>query len=143
MSDANKGLDEAPPRTLPVLDKDNEAYWTGGARGELLIYRCGECGYYVHLPVGFCPKCESGNVTPQPVSGHGHVRSFAVNYRKWVPGLPDKYVLALVAIDEQDDVQLPCNIINCDPESVTMGMRVQVTFLQQDDVWIPFFEPEA
>jgi len=132
-----------PKRTLPVIDKDIEAYWTGGKNGELLIYRCQDCQYYVHPPVGFCPKCESGDVIPEAVSGHGHVRSFAINYKKWVPGLPDKYVMALVVIDEQDDVQLPCNIINCDPESVTMDMRVQVLFEQHEDLWIPLFEPET
>jgi len=49
----------------------------------------------------------------------------------------------LVTIAEQDNVQLPCNILNCDPESVTMGMKVKVLFEQHEDLWVPFFEPEA
>ena len=44
---------------LPAIDRDNSAYWTGGARGELLIARCADCRYYVHPPTGFCPRCHA------------------------------------------------------------------------------------
>lgn len=129
------------PRPLPAIDPDNRAYWTGGERGELLICRCDDCGYYVHPPVRFCPKCESRDVAPQPVSGRGTVRSFTINYKQWVPGLPDRYVLALVALDEQADVLLPCNIVNCAPEDVRFDMPVQVLFEPAEDLWVPLFEP--
>jgi uncharacterized OB-fold protein len=140
----NDGVaDQPPPRVLPAVDADNVAYWTGGEHGRLLIYRCQDCRYYIHPPVRFCPACESRHVEPEAVSGRGKVTSFSVNHKQWVPGLPPKYVLALVTIAEQDNVQLPCNILNCDPESVTMGMKVKVLFEQHEDLWVPFFEPEA
>ncbi len=126
---------------LPALDRDNTAYWTGGKDGELLICRCGDCGYYIHTPNDFCPKCESRNVVPRAVSGRGTVRSFSINHKQWMPGLPTPYVLALVVIEEQDDVYLPTNIVNCVPEDVTFGMPVKVLFEQRDDIWVPLFEP--
>ena len=128
-------------RPLPALDPDNRAYWTGGQRGELLICRCADCGYRVHPPVRFCPQCESRAVAPQAVSGRGSVYTFTVNYKQWIPGLPERYVLALVAIAEQDDVLLPCNIVGCDPDAVTFGMQVKVLFEQNEDIWVPLFEP--
>ncbi len=133
----------APARALPLLDQDNTDYWTGGAQGEVRIYRCQDCQYYVHPPVRFCPKCESRRVEPEAVSGRGYVTSFTVNHKQWVPGLPARFVLALVSIAEQDDVRLVSNIVHCPPESVTMGMPVRVLFEQQEDIWIPFFEPEG
>jgi uncharacterized OB-fold protein len=129
------------PRPLPALDRDNAAYWTGGEKGELLICRCGDCGYYVHPPVRFCPECESRDVAPQPVSGLGSVYTFTINYKQWVPGLPERYVLALVALAEQEDVLVPCNVVNCDPDAVTFGMPVKVLFEQCEDLWVPLFEP--
>jgi uncharacterized OB-fold protein len=33
------------------------------------------------------------------------------------------------------------NIVNCEPDEVSIGMPVQVVFEQHDDVWIPLFEP--
>ena len=133
----------APARALPVIDLDNRAYWTGGASGALNIYRCQACLYYVHPPVRFCPKCEGRDVAPEAVSGRGFVESFTVNHQPWVPGLPVRFVLALVRIAEQDDVRLVCNIVNCAPQSVTMEMPVRVLFEQHEDLWVPFFEPEA
>ena len=132
-----------PSRPLPALDRDNVAFWTGGKDNQLLINRCGDCQYYIHPPVRFCPKCESRNVAPQKVSGKGRVYTYTINYKQWVPGLPERYVLALVALDEQSDVLLPCNIVNCDPDDVDFDMPVHVLFEQHEDVWVPLFEPIA
>jgi uncharacterized OB-fold protein len=106
-----------------------------------MIYRCQDCSYYIHPPVRFCPECESRNVEPEAVSGDGIVTTFTINHKQWVPDLPEKYVLALVSIAEQDDVRLVCNIVNCDPESVTFDMKVKALFEQHEDLWVPFFEP--
>jgi uncharacterized OB-fold protein len=134
--------DPMPPRALPLLDDNNTAFWTGGKKGELLIHRCSDCGYYVHPPVNFCPECEGRQVAPQPVSGKGTVETLTVVHQQWVPGLKVPYVLALVTIAEQDDVRLACNIVNCAPEDVTFGMSVKVLFEQNEDVWVPLFEPD-
>ena len=121
-----------PARILPMVDRDSTPFWTAGSGGKLVIWRCADCEYYVHPPVPFCPKCESREVSPQPVSGRGAVFSFTVNHKQWVPGLPVPYVLALVAIAEQDDVRLVTNIVDCAPEDVTFGMEVEVVFEQAE-----------
>lgn len=133
----------AAPRPLPALIGDNVDYWTGGEHGELRIYRCRQCSYYVHPPVPFCPQCEGGDVQPEPVSGRGVVTSFTVNHKQWLPNLPVPYVLALVSIAEQEDVRLVSNIVNCPVDEVRIGMPVRVLFEQHEDVWVPLFEPEA
>jgi uncharacterized OB-fold protein len=133
----------APQRTLPVVDKDTRAYWTSGSAGELMIYRCQQCRYYVHPPVRFCPKCESRWVEPEAVSGKGCVTTYTVNYKQWVADLPTPYVLALVELAEQVDVRLTTNIVNCPPESVRIGMPVRVLFEQVEDLWVPLFEPDV
>ena len=129
------------PRSLPALDFDNRPYWTGGEHGQLLIQRCQRCSHYIHPPTSFCPACESRDTACEPVSGRGRVVTFSVNYRQWVPGLPDRYVIALVAIDEQDDVRLATNIVDCDPDDVDFDMPVQVRFEQNEDMWVPLFAP--
>lgn len=133
---------ERPPsRILPVIDRDSRPYWTGGAAKRLEIFRCTECAYFVHPPVRFCPRCESREVAPQPVSGRGTVFSFTINHKQWVPGLPVPYVLALVTIAEQDDVRLITNIVGCAPEDVTFGMEVEAVFEPVEDLWVPLFRP--
>ena len=134
---------DEPARALPALDMDNKDFWTGGKEGELRIYRCQDCEYYIHPPVRFCPKCESRNVEPEAVSGRGTVVAVTVNYKQWVPNLPVPYALALVGIEEQPEVRLVSNILNCEPEEVKIGMPVKVRFEQIEDIWAPFFEPET
>jgi uncharacterized OB-fold protein len=126
---------------LPAVNDDNRAFWTGGAEGALMIARCADCAYYVHPPVGFCPRCESRNVAPERVSGRGEVFSYTVNRKAWLPGLPVPYVLALVELDEQAGLRLPSNIVGCDPDSVRIGMKVAVRFERVEDLYVPLFGP--
>ena len=133
--------DRAPARILPAIDRDSRPFWTAGAAGRLEIFRCGDCACYVHPPVRFCPRCESRDVAPQPVSGRGTVLSFTVNHKQWVPGLPVPYVLAVVTLAEQNDVRLVTNIVGCAPEKVSFGMEVEVVFEPAEDLWVPLFRP--
>jgi uncharacterized OB-fold protein len=58
-----------------------------------------------------------------------------------VPELP--FALAIVELPEQEGLRLTTVIVNCPVEDVSIGMPVQVTFEahEDDDVWIPMFEP--
>ena len=66
-----------------------------------------------------------------------------MNHQPWIPGFDPPYVVAIVEIDEQASVRLMTNIVGCAPDDVRIGMPVQVTFEQHDDVWVPRFEPVA
>ena len=130
----------APPRPLPKLDGDNRPFWTGGAEGELRIMHCGDCGAFIHPPRPVCRVCLSDNVAPKAVAGTGVVDTFTINHQAWYPGLEVPFVIARVALDGAPGVYLTTNIVGCPPEEVDIGDRVRVTFLRQDDVWLPLFE---
>jgi uncharacterized OB-fold protein len=130
-----------PARILPAVDLDSHAFWTSGEHGRLMIHRCADCATYVHPPVPFCPACESGNIAPAAVSGRGQVTTFTINHKQWVPGLPERYVLALVELEEAPEVRVVSNITHCDPAAVTFGMAVEVWFEQAEDLWVPLFRP--
>ena len=66
------------------------------------------------------------------------MHSFTVNHQQWIPG-SDPYVIGLVTIAEQDDVRLTTNLVDCAPDDVRIGMAVEVTFEQAEDVWLPLF----
>ena len=135
-------MTHSPPRPLPATTVDSEPFWTGGAKGQLLIQQCTGCSYYIHPPTGFCPQCEGRDTAFVAVSGKGFVETFTINHKQWMPGLPERYVLALVRLAEQDDVRLATNIVGCDPDEVTFDMPVTVQFEQAEDLWIPLFAPE-
>ena len=58
---------DTAPRIAPWLDDTNRSFWTGGARGLLLIQWCAACSRWVHPPVGACPACEAP-LEPRAVS---------------------------------------------------------------------------
>jgi uncharacterized OB-fold protein len=127
-------------RALPRLDADNRAFWTGGAKGELLINCCQDCGTFIHPPRPVCRHCLSDKVTPKAVAGTGTVDTFTINYQKWRPGMDVPFVIARVAIDGAPGVYLTTNIVGSPVESVDFGDRVRVRFVQTEDVYLPMFE---
>jgi uncharacterized OB-fold protein len=126
-----------PP--LPELQFENVAFWTGGARGELLITRCRSCAHWIHPPLPRCPACRSGEVAAEPVSGRARVHTFTVNRHPWFPGQEVPYVLAIVELPEQAGLRLTTRLVDISPEDVRIGLPVRVQFEQVDDVWLPLF----
>lgn len=125
---------------LPTLTDANRPYWTGGAEGRLLLPRCDACGRWADPDAEACGGC-GGALSHQAVSGRGTVFTFTVNAQAWNPDLPVPYVIALVELDEQEDLRIPTNLVGCEPDQVRIGMPVQVLFEQQGEVWVPLFQP--
>ncbi len=125
---------------LPIVTPETEAFWRGGEQNELRIMRCDACAHYIHPPVPICPKCRCREVRPHAVSGRAFLASYTVNYQPWVPGLEVPFVVGLVELVEQRGLRLTTNIVNMPLNRLEIGMRLRVTFLHKEDVWLPLFE---
>jgi acetyl-CoA acetyltransferase/uncharacterized OB-fold protein len=132
---------ESSGRMLPQITESNEFFWKSGEDGTLRFQRCSSCGELRHPPTGVCPYCHSTEWAPAEVSGKAVVAGFTINEHTWIPTFPPPYVIAIVAIEEDDRVRLTTNIVNCDGADVHVGMKVQVLFEHDDDVWVALFEP--
>ena len=133
----------APGRPLPLITADNEFFWTSGADGTLRVQQCNACESLIHPPAPVCRYCRSRDMGVRAVSGSATLAGFTVNHRFSVPGLPAPYVVAQVAITEDPRIRLTTNIIDCDPDELELGQRVEVVFEQIEDVWLPLFRPSA
>jgi len=133
-----------PGRMLPKLHEHNRSFWTGGADGQLMIAWCAQCELWVGPPAADCPDC-GGSLVPRPVSGRGTVFTYTVNYQPFNPAVPVPYVIAIVQLDEQADLRIAANIVDCEPDSVRIGLGVEVRFEPQDvdgdRVFVPVFTP--
>ena len=130
------------PRMLPALTDATRPFWTGGADGQLLIQYCASCERWVHPPVDQCPGC-AGPLEARPVSGEGTVFTFTVNEQQFHPDVAPPNIIAIVVLDEQDDLRLPTNIVDCDEDDLAIGMRVRVAFERNGDVYVPLFAPAS
>jgi uncharacterized OB-fold protein len=131
------------PRILPRLDDDNRAFWTGGSAGELRIMHCADCETFIHPPRPVCRNCLSDNVVPHAVSGRGTIDTFTINHQKWRPDMEVPFVIARIALDDAPGIYITSNIVGCAVDEVDIGDAVRVTFLQQEDIWLPLFEKSA
>jgi uncharacterized OB-fold protein len=122
----------------PAPDPLTDFFWTGGAGGQLRFVTCAACGYRTHPAGPVCARCLSRDVAPQPVSGSGTVAACTVNVQQWNAG-QEPYCIALVTLDEQDDLRLTTNVVDCDPFAVAIGDRVQVAFLERHGYHYPLF----
>lgn len=134
-------MSEGAARQLPALDPDTQFFWIAGAEGRLKISRCVACRRFVHPPLPRCAACGSFDLTPAVVSGRGRVASFTVNHQPWLRGLAVPYVFAAVELEEQAELYVLTNIVDCAVDAVRIGMWVRVRFEKQDDVWLPLFRP--
>jgi acetyl-CoA acetyltransferase/uncharacterized OB-fold protein len=134
---------EASGRPLPQLTPENEFYWTGGADGTLRVQQCRSCSSFIHPPQAVCRYCRGHELAVTAVSGHATLIGFTVNHRFALPGLPPSYVVAQVALEEDPRVRLTTNAVECDAAELELGMRMEVVFQPDGDVWLPCFRPAA
>ena len=129
-------------RFPPPVTEASRAFWTGGARRQLLISWCATCGRWAHPPREDCPGC-GGPLVPRAVSGRGTVFTFTVNRHPFHPAVPVPYVVAIVELEEQQGLRFTTNVVGCDPGAVRIGMPVEVDFEPAGEAWAPVFRPAA
>ncbi|GMU79233.1 MAG: hypothetical protein AMXMBFR46_20260 [Acidimicrobiia bacterium] len=138
-------MSDAPFRVLPAITDRNRGYWTAGRDGVLRFQRCQACRYWIHPHSVLCPRCHAPDIAYEPVSGRATVHTYTVNHQPWMPVPELPFVLAVVALPEQDGLRLTTVIVDCPVDDVHIDMPVEVTFEahEDDEVWIPMFRPVA
>jgi uncharacterized OB-fold protein len=133
---------------VPVVHEHERPFWTGGARGELVVQRCGDCGRYSHPPVLRCRHDHSAALEWTVVSGRGRVEAWSVNEHQWFPDFPPPYVVALVTLEEDPGTRILTNLLAIDPAEIRHGMAVEATFVElgpsgdsDGALWAPVFVP--
>ncbi|WP_281221254.1 thiolase C-terminal domain-containing protein [Nocardia uniformis] len=133
-------------RPLPQPTLASAGFWASGADGILRIAQCADCSKQMHPQSVLCPECRGRSISLQPVSGRAVVVGVTVNSQQWLAHFHPPYVIAIVALAEDQSVRLTTNIVGCEPGEVTVGTQVRVVFEQAaEDIWLPLFEldPEA
>ena len=129
---------------IPELTAFNRQFWTGGADGRLHVPYCESCTRWVLPPEESCPYCETA-LAARAVSGEATVLTYTVNHHSFNPAVPPPYVIAIVELAEQQDLRLATNIVDCEPDSVAIGMPVAVRFERHSTadgtVFVPVFAP--
>jgi uncharacterized OB-fold protein len=129
-------------RLVPGITPLTQPYWDGARRHQLLLQRCGACGYVWHPPLPRCPECHSANVDWIPASGRGRLYTYTVVYHATHAAMADKvpYISALVQLDEGPRVLT--NLRSCSEDQAQIGMPLRLIFEELTaDITLPQFEP--
>ena len=142
MAEQDDGQNIYPQYDRPEIDWESRAYWEGAGRGELVLQRCRTCQVVQHRPRGFCVSCLSDEIEHFVASGRGEVYTYSIVRQNQMPrfrnALP--YVVAYVQLEEGP--QLLTNIVDCDPDTVSIGMSVRVDFVSTENgLGVPRFVP--
>ena len=124
-----------PPHPALFDNPETGAFWQAAAQGRLLLKSCRACGSAHWYPRAICPHCGSADTHWQDSTGQGVIYTFSV-LRKAKP----MTVPAYVTLDE--GISLFTNIVDCDPDSLQIGQRVVLRFIDgMDGTHLPAFAP--
>ena len=127
-----------PPRPRPGTTHDNLFFFEGAKEHKLLIQRCSACQALRHPPQPRCDKCGSYDWDTLESSGKGTVYSFVVNHYPQVPAFD--YPLPIGLVELEEGTRLVAQIVDTPVASITVGMPVEVTWIEDGDLTVPAFK---
>jgi uncharacterized protein len=110
---------------LPQPDRDTAPYWSALADGRFEVQHCRQCHRWTWPARPICSGCHGDDLAWEEPAGTGEVYSWVVTHQPYGPDLAAlvPYTVALVRLDEQDDILVPGRLLD-DPE-VHQGLRVR------------------
>jgi uncharacterized OB-fold protein len=126
---------------MPQVSPVNQLFWEGTALGELRVRCCNACGARFRFVSEWCPSCWSTDLGWQRASGRGKVAAMSVVHMAPYESVAGRvpYVLALVELEEGPTMM--SNVVDCAPDTVAVGMAVQVCFEPRGELRLPQFKP--
>jgi uncharacterized OB-fold protein len=131
-------------KPLPQITDLTRPFWSAAKQRKLVLQKCRQCGTFQFFPKPWCIECGCRDMPWTEARPHGTVytftisRSVVMNYRGWEKDLP--VLMCLIDLDE--GTRLYAQVVDCRPEDIHIGMRVQVCFEDiSEDAGIPKFRP--
>jgi uncharacterized OB-fold protein len=135
--------DEMP---MPAANAETVGWWEAAADHRLVVQRCTACGHTRHPPGPVCPRCRRMESEWSALSGTGTVYTYTVVRQAFIPSLQDKipYVVIAVELDGAGGARIVSNLVDIEPEEVTVGMAVEVAWEDMGpELAVPRFRPAA
>jgi uncharacterized OB-fold protein len=123
-------LSEPPEMLLPTPTRDSAPYWKGLAEGILKLQHCSTCNRHLWPPRPICSACGGSEMTWQVLSGKGSLYSWVITHHAYLDALSQftPYVVALVRLEEQDDILIPGRLLGLNAEAIESDMDLSAVF---------------
>ncbi len=129
---------------LPIPDRDTAEYWQALADGRFLLQQCRDCSHWTWPARPICSNCHGSDLESVESTGSGEVYSWVVTHQAYGNDLAAlvPYTVALVRLDEQDDILIPGRYVG----AVEIGQGLRVRALPEpasDDVGLLTWDVDA
>lgn len=130
----------------PFADETTQPFWDAALRGKLAGAKCRNCGTVQLQQPPYCFVCQSREFEWGDLPGTGSIYTFTVVRHPLRPQLQETvpYVGAVIELDgtQGAGARIMANVIDCDPDAVRIGDRVEVIFETISDTYaVPRFRP--
>ena len=115
------------PNPAPLVTQANAEFWAATAEGRFQLQRCNECDMVLWFPRRHCPSCWTENVSTFDATGKGEIYSFTI-IRKGAMAYKDSGPFVVAYVELAEGPRVMTNIVDCDVETVAVGMPVEVVF---------------
>lgn len=113
-------------------DDTTQPFWDAAKEDRLVAPKCTTCGTFRLPPAPFCWVCQQRDVEWVELPGTGTIYTFIIVRHPLHPDMMDccPYVSGAVDLDgtQGHGARMLVNIIDCDPETVKIGDRVEIVF---------------
>ena len=129
-------------RPLPLPNPTTRPFFDAARERRFAMQRCPRDGFFFY-PRSRCPKCLGDDWSWETASGRGSVYSFTVDRAGHLPALAQlaPYALAIVVLDEGP--HFTARLVDCDPNAVRVGMRVEAAYEDVEGGTLVHFRPAA
>jgi len=139
-------FEHLPPPSIedPAADERTQPFWDATKEHRLVAPKCSNCGTFRMPPARFCPNCLSMELEYVPIPGTGTVFSSAVVHEPLTPAAEGHvpYVAAVIDADGAPGIRFVSNVVDCAPDAVEPGMKVQVVWHDvSDTLTLPLWAP--
>jgi uncharacterized OB-fold protein len=127
-------------------DQLTQPFWDAAKEDRLVAPKCAHCGTFRLPPSAYCFNCQQRGVEWVELPGTATIYSFTVVRHALHPDLQPicPYVSGVVELDgtQGAGARMLVNVIDCDPETVRIGDRVEIVFEHvNDEMSTPRFRP--
>ncbi len=102
-------------------------------RYRLEAVKCKKCGKVLFPPRLVCPACKSREFENTQIGDKGKVEAFTI-IRVPPSQFTDQSPYSVAIVNVGDDVKILCQVADCEPEDMEIGMPVKIEFrkIQQE-----------
>ncbi len=122
-------------------DPADMPFWEACRNNRFLLHRCGCCDRH-YWPASRCIEHGDTAMAWVEVSGEGELYTYTVMHKVMSSAWKDKapYVVGVVKLDQGP--MFHTNVIECPPDQLQVGMRLQPLMLRQDNgMTVPVYRP--